>query len=143
METPDWLPSVSAERYSKLHPGKRYPENYHETKDGKLSFYSEIDRPSEKKTILDIHTESVALQNEMFADVLSWNRKGIVNVAGKEFSLLDYNVKDPDGDEEFTFRMIVLDGIVDDQISHTVITIHDKGAENLYVEKLYSWLGLK
>lgn len=143
LETSDWLHSISREQYSKLHPKKRYPQSYHETKDGKVSLYSELDRASQNKTIADIHKEAVELQNQLFEDTLSWNRKDIVTISGKEFSLLDFNIKDPDGDEEFTFRMIVIDGIVNDQVSHTVVMIHDKDAEKLYVEKFYSWLGLK
>jgi len=143
LEKPEWLAAISSEQYAKLHPRKRHPQNYHETKDGKFSFYSELDRSAENKTVSDLHQEAVALQNEMLEGTIRWNRKEVVTIAGKAFSLLDFNIKDPDGDEEFTFRMIVLDGLVNNQVSHTIVTIHDQPAEKLYVEKYYAWLGLK
>ena len=140
LDRPAWLFSVNKLNYSKKYSGRRYPANYHESKDGKLIFCSELDRDSEGKDIEAIHKASVSFQEESFSDVLTWNKKGIIPISGKKFSLLDLNIKDPEGDKDFTFRMIVLDTVVNGKVSHTIIVIHDEAAEKAYVEKLYKWI---
>lgn len=137
---PEWLLPVTKEAHAKRFPGRRYPGNYHESKDGKLTFYSELDRDSEGKTIEAIHQSNIRFQQESFSDILTWNRKDLVTIGGKPFSLLDFNIKDPDGEKELTFRMIVLDTLVNGKISHTIVTVYDQNAEKAYVGNLYKWL---